>query len=178
MVADDGAERREDERQRDHDGDQPGRDADPYRLAAFGAVAGLAAFTAVIFASPLESATLFGIGTSLIGFGAGLFAVGTLTATMRLADDGRSGLALGAWGAAQASAAGVAIALGGIIRDAVSGLAAQGLLGPALTGPATGYGAVYQIEIVLLFCTLVAIGPLVRSTGGTRSRPLSRLGMA
>ncbi|MGA2127335.1 MAG: PucC family protein [Xanthobacteraceae bacterium] len=155
-----------------------GRDTDPYRLAAFGAVAGLAAFTAVIFASPLESATLFGIGTSLIGFGAGLFAVGTLTATMRLADAGRSGLALGAWGAAQASAAGVAIALGGIIRDAVSGLAAQGLLGPALTGPATGYGAVYQIEIVLLFCTLVAIGPLVRSTGGTRSGPLSRLGMA
>jgi MFS transporter, BCD family, chlorophyll transporter len=72
-------------------------------------------------------------------------------------------LALGAWGAVQATSAGVAIALGGAVRDAVTGLALQGSLGPALVGAATGYGAVYQIEIVLLFATLVAIGPLVRS---------------
>jgi BCD family chlorophyll transporter-like MFS transporter len=63
----------------------------------------------------------------------------------------------------QATSAGIAIALGGAVRDVISGLAAHGSLGPALTGPATGYGAVYQIEIVLLFATLVAIGPLVRS---------------
>ena len=62
----------------------------------------------------------------------------------------------------QATAAGVAIALGGAMRDVVAGLAAQGALGPALTGPSAGYGVVYHIEIVLLFATLVAIGPLVR----------------
>ena len=49
---------------------------------------------------------LFRIGTVLIGFGGGLFAVGTLTAAMALARDGESGLALGAWGAVQATAAG------------------------------------------------------------------------
>jgi BCD family chlorophyll transporter-like MFS transporter len=29
--------------------------------------------------------------------------------------------------------------------------------------PATGFGAVYLIEIVLLFVTLIAVGPLVRT---------------
>jgi MFS transporter, BCD family, chlorophyll transporter len=153
-----------------------GRGADPYRLAASGALAGLAAFSAVIFAAPLESPLLFRAGTALIGFGGGLFAVGTLTAAMSLEHKGHSGLALGAWGAVQASAAGVAIALGGAIRDAVSGLATQGALGPALAGPATGYSFVYHIEIALLFATLVAIGPLVQSA--PRARPSSRFGLA
>jgi MFS transporter, BCD family, chlorophyll transporter len=93
-------------------------------------LAGLLAFTAVIFAAPLQSALLFGIGTSLIGAGGALFLVGTLTATMRLARTGQSGLALGSWGAAQASAAGLAIALGGVIRDLGGGLASAGLIGP------------------------------------------------
>jgi MFS transporter, BCD family, chlorophyll transporter len=150
------------------------RGADPYRLAAVGAVAGLAAFAAVIFAAPLASTALFGAGASLIGFGAGLFAVGTLTASMEVARQGQSGLAIGTWGAVQASAAGIAIALGGIIRDVVSGLAEQGVLGPALADPSTGYVVVYHIEIALLFATLVAIGPLVRTINdsplGLRSR--------
>ena len=60
----------------------------------------------MIFAAPLESVLLFRIGTALIGFGGGLFAAGTLTAAMALARDGESGLALGAWGAVQATAAG------------------------------------------------------------------------
>jgi BCD family chlorophyll transporter-like MFS transporter len=154
-----------------------GRGADPHRLAAYGALAGLAAFPAVIFAAPLESALLFRAGTVLIGFGGGLFAVGTLTAAMSLAQSGQSGLALGAWGAVQATAAGTAIALGGAIRDAVAGLAVQGTLGPALTSPAAGYSAVYHIEIVLLFAALAAIGPLVRPARGDR-RPLSRFGLA
>ena len=52
-----------------------------------------------------------------IGLGGGLFAVGTLYAAMKLEDGGYVGLALGAWGAVQASAAGLAIALGGALRD-------------------------------------------------------------
>jgi len=154
------------------------RGADPYRLAAAGAVAGLAAFSAVVFAGPLESAALFRTGTVLIGFGGGLFSVGTLTAAMALARDGGSGLALGAWGAVQASAAGLAIAFGGAFRDAISGLAAQGALGEALTGPATGYAFVYHVEIALLFATLAAIGPLVRPANETRPNAQPRFGLA
>jgi BCD family chlorophyll transporter-like MFS transporter len=70
---------------------------------------------------------------------------------------------LGAWGAVQATCAGLAIAAGGAVRDGVNSLAVHGSLGTTLTGASTGYGAVYQIEIILLFATLVAIGPLVRS---------------
>ena len=39
----------------------------------------------------------------------------------------------------------------------------SGSLGEALDNPATGYSVVYHIEIVLLFVTLVALGPLVRA---------------
>ncbi len=139
------------------------RGADPYRLAAYGAVTGLFAFAAVIFAAPLHSAGLFRSGVLAIGFGGGLFSVGTLAGAMARERDGESGLALGAWGAVQAMSAGIAIASGGAMRDAVTSLALRGALGPALTGAATGYGAVYHVEIFLLFATLVAIGPLVRS---------------
>ena len=148
-----------------------GHGADPYRLAAYGAVMGLIAFAAVIFAAPMESPQMFRIGTLLIGFGSGFFLVGTLAGAMARERNGESGLALGAWGAVQAGSAGLAIVLGGATRDVVTGLAVHGSLGPALTGASTGYTAVYQIEIFLLFATLVAIGPLVRSTADARESP-------
>jgi BCD family chlorophyll transporter-like MFS transporter len=139
-----------------------GRGADAYRLAGAGALTGLAAFSAVIFAAPLNSLGLFALGTALIGFSAGLFAHCTLTAAMGTARNGQIGLALGVWGAVQASAAGLAVAAGGLIRDGVSILATNGVLGEAMANEATGYSVVYHIEIALLFATLIAIGPLVR----------------
>jgi BCD family chlorophyll transporter-like MFS transporter len=139
-----------------------GRGADPYRLAGGGALAGLVAFCAVVFAAPFDSSFLFAIGVTLIGFGAGLFAHCTLTAAMATAAPGQVGLTLGIWGAVQASAAGSAVALGGLIRDGVGILAEKGDFGPTLAIPATGYVTVYTIEIALLFATLIAIGPLAR----------------
>jgi BCD family chlorophyll transporter-like MFS transporter len=133
------------------------RGADPFRMAAYGALIGLPAFASVIAAGPLSSTLLFAGGTLLIGFGAGLFGHGTLTATMNLAPRNQTGLALGAWGAAQASAAGLAIALGGIIRDLVAGTVAQDGLGAAMA-----YDVVYCIELILLLVTLVTMVPLIR----------------
>lgn len=154
------------------------RGADPYRVSGFGALVGVCALAAVLLSSPLDSVALFRVGTFLIGFGNGLFGVGTLIAAMGLSQKGESGLALGAWGAVQATAAGLAIAFGGALRDLVSALAAQGALGEVLTGPAIGYGAVYYIEILLLFVTMVAIGPLVGSSAGDRRPPSSSFGLA
>ena len=134
------------------------RGADPFRMASYGALVGVPAFLAVILAGPLSSALLFGLGTACIGFGAGLFGHGTLTATMNLAPDDQAGLALGAWGAVQATAAGVAVAMGGILRDVVAAV------GHAM-GPAFAYQFVYGLEIVLLFAALVAMLPLLRRTG-------------
>ncbi|MBV8915713.1 MAG: PucC family protein [Acetobacteraceae bacterium] len=139
-----------------------GRGADPYRLAGTGALTGLAAFSSLIFAAPLEAPFLFALGVLGIGLGAGLFAHCTLTAAIGSAAPGQVGLVLGVWGAVQASAAGSAVALGGLIRDGVAHFADRGALGPTLATPATGYLAVYTIELALLFATLIAVGPLVR----------------
>ncbi len=146
------------------------RGLDPYRLAAWGALVGVPAFVAVIFSAPLASSLLFQLGTVLIGLGGGMFAVGTLTCVIRLVQGDETGLALGVWGAVQATAAGTAIAAGGFIRDAISSLAAEGALGPALTSPSAGYGVVYHLEVFLLFATLAVIGPLVRSSGSRAGR--------
>jgi MFS transporter, BCD family, chlorophyll transporter len=151
---------------------------DACRLAAFGALAGVVAFAAVVFADPMRSALLFRVGAILIGFGGGLFSVGTLTAAMGLESGEHNGLALGAWGAVQASASGLAIAMGGALRDVVSTLAQHGALGPVLTGPAIGYSVVYHLEILLLFATLVAIGPLVGAASAARGQETTRFGLA
>jgi MFS transporter, BCD family, chlorophyll transporter len=157
-----------------------GRGADPHRVAAAGALVGLLAFSLVIFAEPMDAPNLFRAGATLIGFGGGLFSVGTLTAAMGLdGGGGLNGLALGAWGAVQATCAGVAVALGGALRDVVSHLAVSGALGEALANPAAGYSVVYHVELALLFVTLIAIGPLVRRSGPLpRSAPQAKFGLA
>ena len=140
-----------------------GRGQDPMRLAAWGVLAGVAAFSTVIFAAPVQSAAIFFAGAALIGFGGGLFSVSTLIAAMSLpSQSAGNGLALGAWGAAQATAAGLAVAIGGGLRDAVNTIAIAGGWGEALASPATGYSFVYHFEIGLLFLTLVLLGPLAR----------------
>lgn len=154
------------------------RGGDPCRMAGMGALVGVVAFAAVIVAYPLASALLLRTGSVLIGFGGGLFAVGTLTAAMGLDNHENNGLALGAWGAVQASATGLAMATGGALRDLFSSLAAQGALGPVLTGPVVGYSVVYHLEIVLLFATLVAIGPLVRRSVASRGQTPAPFGLA
>ena len=151
---------------------------DPYRLGGLGLVSGLVAFPSVIFAGAIDAPGLFRFGTVLIGFGGGLFAVSTLTIAMELEEGENNGLAVGIWGAVQASAAGIAIALGGAIKDGFGALAATGALGPGFADPSAAYNAVYHIEVALLFATLVAIGPLVRSAAAARPIPSTRFGLA
>lgn len=139
------------------------RGADPFRMAAAGALLGIPAFVAVLLAAPTASIPLFGAGVLLVGLGGGIFSHGTLTATMNSAPKEQTGLALGAWGAVQATAAGVAVALGGILRDAVTALAARGYFGESLAVPATGYAAVYLLEIALLLATTAAMAALIGS---------------
>lgn len=134
---------------------------DPLRLAGIGAVVGIGAFLQVLFALPLALPALLATGAITIGLGVGLFSVGTLVAAMALGREGTSGLALGAWGAVQASCAGIAIAVGGVLRDAVASFALADGLGATLAQRATGYGIVYVLEIILLLATLVVLGPLV-----------------
>ncbi len=157
------------------------RGRDQFRMAGLGIVVGIFAFSAVIFAGPLQSALLFFAGAFAIGVGLGLFAVATLTAAMEMPRRGivGGGLALGAWGAAQATAAGLAVALGGGIRDTVQGLANAGHLGVGLMTPDIGYSVVYHIEIALLFVTLIILGPLVKTRIlNTNQHRNQRIGLA
>jgi len=141
------------------------RGINTYRMAARGILIGIVAFSAVVLSDPMQSPALFFLGSTLIGLGGGLFAVATLTSAMAqpVAGAAGRGLALGAWGAAQATSLGLAVAAGGILRDLINALATSGQLGDALSGAGTGYSFVYHLEIGLLFATLIALGPLVRS---------------
>ena len=125
---------------------------DPFRMASIGALCGIPAFLAVILSAAVDSSALFALGILFIGFGGGLFGHGTLTATMNLAPPGQSGLALGAWGAVQATAAGLAIAAGGVIRDLIDTFYHAPL----------GYDFVYSIEIVMLAITVITMLPLMK----------------
>ncbi len=90
----------------------------------------------------------------------------TLMEAMSLAKNETAGLALGAWGAVQATCGGIGIAVGGLLRDGVALLMQSDAPAASMAMRATGYGTVYILEIALLLIGLAAIGPLV----GYRSR--------
>lgn len=138
------------------------RGSDPFRMACLGAAIGIPAFLAVISAASIHSSIVFGFGALFVGFGGGLFSHGTLTATMNFAPEKYHGLALGAWGAVQATAAGIAVAMGGVLRDIVAAISQRGMLPASISGPATGYIFVYSLEVILLLVTFVAMLPLLR----------------
>jgi BCD family chlorophyll transporter-like MFS transporter len=139
-----------------------GQGADAARVSAQGAWIGVFGFSAVVLSASAQSVPLFAFSAFLIGLGAGLFGHGTLTMTMNRAPAEQCGLALGAWGAVQATAAGVAVALGGVGRDLIDAAARQGFFGDALSLPVTGYAAVYTIEIGLLVAVVGALQALMR----------------
>jgi len=128
------------------------RGVDAMRMSALGVALGVPGFLLVLLAAPWQSVQLFSTGVFTIGLGVGLFAHGTLTTTMNNAPRDQIGLALGSWGAAQATAAGVAVALGGLLADAVA----------AQAGQIVGYNTVYLLEILLLIVTLLVMAPLLK----------------
>lgn len=131
-----------------------------HRVAGRGLVVGVFAFSAVIFAAPLQSTVLFAAGAAAVGLGGGLFAVGTMLAAMAVSERSDSGIVVGAWGAVQASAIGASLLLGGVIKNAVNEFALSGRLGEALASAEAGYLFVYHLEVGLLFACLVVLGPL------------------
>jgi BCD family chlorophyll transporter-like MFS transporter len=141
---------------------------DPLRLAGTGLVVGVNAFLLVLFAGPFASPLMLYMGATGIGLGLGLFSVGTLMEAMGIAKNETAGLALGAWGAVQATCAGAGIAIGGLLRDGVAAWVSTGEGVVAVATRATGYSTVYTLEIALLLAGMAAIGPLV---GHSRRTP-------
>jgi MFS transporter, BCD family, chlorophyll transporter len=135
-----------------------GQGGRPMDVASLGAALGVPAFGLIVVSALLLSPALLIAATLLAGFGAGLFGHGTLTATMRNAPRDQIGLSLGAWGAVQATAAGLAIATGGAIRDLV--------LAGTEAGAATPYLPVFALEAGLLCLALLVAMPLRRRDAG------------
>lgn len=133
-----------------------GRGGRPMDVACLGAVIGIPAFGLVLASALILSTPALAGATLLAGFGAGLFGHGTLTATMRSAPREQIGLSLGAWGAVQATAAGLAIAIGGVIRDVM--LAAPSV-GATSASP---YVPVFALEAALLLLAIIVALPLRR----------------
>lgn len=128
-------------------------------MAAWGAVIGIPAFLMIIATAQYASAPVFAAATFGVGLGAGLFGHGTLTATIQSAPKEQTGLALGSWGAVQATAAGLAIAIGGVVRDVIIGV--QGI---GTSDASMAYLPVFSAEIVLLIFAVIVAIPLLRST--------------
>ena len=136
------------------------------KMAWAGALVGIPAFGAVILSAQGPMTLLFVTAVLAIGFGAGLFSHGTLTATMRSAPREHTGMALGAWGAVQATAAGIGVALGGIIRDTIKGWPGYDV------APAMTYIPVFAIEMLFLIFAAFAIYPVLRGKIGRKSKPV------
>jgi len=128
------------------------RGGEPLNVATYGAAIGVPGFLAIATAAQSGGVLVFSLGVFACGVGAGLFGHGTLTATMRRAPRAQIGLALGVWGAVQASAAGIAIAAGGILRDVILALPGGDTLNPA-----TPYIPVFLLEALFLVVALCVI---------------------
>jgi BCD family chlorophyll transporter-like MFS transporter len=134
----------------------------PIKSIVLALLVAIVGFCCVIMSDPMNIVLLYFIGSILIGLGTGLFAVSTLIIAMTIPISKRAGrgLVLGSWGAAQATAAGLGIGLGGILNDLTKVLISGGDIAIASQNPAFSYLVVYHLEILLLFFTLVLLGPL------------------
>ncbi|MEM6640578.1 MAG: PucC family protein [Pseudomonadota bacterium] len=148
-----------------------GRGADAYRMARNGALIGLPAFGLVILSARIDAPAVFLLGNVLIGFGGALFGHATLTSCMNRAPASQADLALGAWGAVQATAAGVAMALSGTTRDVTNASLGGIRTAFGFTSEAAGYISVYTLEIVLLVVTVLAVLPLIRQSSTGSATP-------
>jgi BCD family chlorophyll transporter-like MFS transporter len=63
--------------------------------------------------------------------------------------------------------------MSGVIRDVVNAVEASGVAGVSNTASASGYMAVYAIEIGLLIVTLIIIAPLMSRMGTGRDQAVS-----
>ena len=125
----------------------------PSTLALQGALLGVPAFLAMILSSQIDNQTILAGATIAVGFSVGLFAHGTLTATIRQAERGQIGFALGVWGGVQAFCAGIGVAVGGLVRDYAHYISASRYG----WSPEQPYLLVFSLEALVLLIASVAL---------------------
>jgi BCD family chlorophyll transporter-like MFS transporter len=117
--------------------------------AAAGCAASSVMFVALAVSPVLASVDVYRMVVFLLGLANGVFAIGAIGSMMALtgdAKDGRAGLRLGVFGAAQAVAYAAGVSLGGVGVDV-----ARSMLG----SPIRGYAAVFSVEAALFVVSAV-----------------------
>ncbi len=120
-------------------------------LIVAGCLAGAGGFLLVTLGGSAGEVPLFLSGVGLIGFGRGMFIVGSLALIMSLVDVHHAGLFLGLWGMLQALAQGFGTIGGGLTRDVVQHFTANA---------AAGYSTVYAFSLSTLVVALLLISAL------------------
>jgi BCD family chlorophyll transporter-like MFS transporter len=124
------------------------RNFPPLRLIAAGCAAGMLGFLVVSLGGGAQSVVVFQSGVTLIGFGRGLFVVGSLALVLGLTQYANAGFLIGLWGVVQAVAQGIGVIFGGVSRDTMNQFS---------SGPLLGYVLVYAVSCAALIVALVVL---------------------
>lgn len=116
-----------------------------FQQARIGAVLAIIAFGLIAFSGFITSLPVFWAGIVTLGFATGLSTVSNLSLMLDMTVEGSVGLFMGVWGMATAVSRLIGNLMGGVVRDAVSGISRL---------PVSGYLVVFIIEIVLLLISL------------------------
>lgn len=117
-------------------------------VARWGGWGALSGFVLIALSGLSANLGLFYSGVVLLGLGTGLSTVANLSLMLDMTTVSSVGLFIGAWGMANALARLVGSILGGAVRDVVTQLAHN---------PVMGYVVVFGIEALLLFVSLLLL---------------------
>lgn len=117
-------------------------------VAAWGGWVALAGFVLIALSGIVVEQNIFYSGVVLLGIGTGLSTVSNLSLMLDMTTASKVGLFIGVWGMANAMSRLIGSLLGGIVRDAMT----QILLNPVL-----GYVVVFGIEATMILASLVLL---------------------
>lgn len=117
-------------------------------IARAGALGGTLAFLMIAASGVANSQSLFYSGVVMLGLATGLATVSNLSLMLDMTVAGRVGLFIGAWGMANAFSRLVGSVLSGVVRDLITRIAGD---------PVLGYVLVFAIEAALLLSSLIIL---------------------
>lgn len=113
-----------------------------------GNLGALAGFLVILASGLVHNLSIFYLGVTLLGLGTGIATVSNLSLMFDLTVPGEVGLYIGAWGVSNALSRLAGSVLGGALRDAVSQLSGNMLV---------GYLAVFGIEALMLLTAILML---------------------
>lgn len=118
-------------------------------IVRFGGLSAIAAFGVIIISGMILSKSLFYSGVVLLGLATGVASVSNLSLMLDMTVEGRVGMFMGAWGMADSFARLTGSVMSGAVRDLVSQMAAN---------PVIGYLVVFALQAGMLVISLFLLG--------------------